>query len=81
MKKGFKLYDNTVYGVEVSESQPALRRIRRNNMESIYKEVYFGEYCCKCKYEKLDEAVDPCHECLENPVNLYSHKPINFEEE
>lgn len=50
-------------------------------MEGTYKEVYFGEYCCKCKYEKLDEAVDPCHECLENPVNLYSHKPINFEEE
>ena len=23
---------------------------------------------------------EPCNECLENNVNLYSHKPIKFEE-
>lgn len=46
-------------------------------MEESYKEVYFGEYCKSCKYEKLAEDKDPCHECLNNPVNVYSHKPVN----
>lgn len=45
------------------------------------KEVYFDKYCEKCKYKDLKEAKDPCHECLSNPVNLYSHKPINFKTE
>lgn len=48
-------------------------------MEDTYKEVYFGEYCKKCKHEKKAESEDPCYECLENPVNLYSHKPMYYE--
>lgn len=48
-------------------------------MEDTYKEVYFGEYCKTCKYEKKTESEDPCYECLENPVNLYSHKPMYYE--
>lgn len=50
-------------------------------MEDRYKEVYFGEYCNTCKYSSLDEDKDPCHECLNNPVNVYSHKPVNWEGE
>lgn len=49
-------------------------------MNEAYKEVYFHEYCSKCKYSKLRDDEDPCHECLENPFNLYSHKPTKFEE-
>ena len=49
-------------------------------MEDCYKEVYFGEYCNKCKYNDRSEGEDPCYECLENPVNLYSHKPVKFKE-
>ena len=49
-------------------------------MEDTYKEVYFNEYCKTCKHEKLSEQDDPCFECLNEPVNLYSHKPINWEE-
>lgn len=49
-------------------------------MEEIYKEVYFGEYCKTCKHEKLAEDKDPCHECLNNPMNAYSHKPVCWEE-
>lgn len=47
-----------------------------------YKEVYFDEYCPKCKYEKVDDTKgkEPCNECLENPVNLGSRKPVKFEE-
>ncbi len=44
------------------------------------KEVYFNQYCKLCKYETIDEGEDPCDECLGNPVNTHSHKPINFEE-
>ena len=45
-----------------------------------YKEVHFHEYCKKCKYEKKSEAEDPCFECLDEPINLHSHKPVNYEE-
>lgn len=46
----------------------------------IYKEVYFGQYCKQCKHETLDPNDEPCDECLENPMNIYSHKPVKFEE-
>ena len=49
-------------------------------MEDAYKEVYFGEYCKNCKHWEKKENEEPCDECLENPVNLYSHKPVNYEE-
>lgn len=49
-------------------------------MEESYKEVYFDQYCKNCKYEKLKEEEDPCCRCLEHPVNLYSHKPVMYEE-
>lgn len=45
-----------------------------------YKEVYFHEYCKKCKHEDVKDTKDPCNECLDNPTNLYSHKPVKFEE-
>lgn len=49
-------------------------------MEEIYKEVYFDRYCKTCEHENLDESEDPCNECLENPKNTYSHKPVNWKE-
>ena len=49
-------------------------------MDEDYKEVYFGEYCKTCKYETLEESKDPCCECLTYPINLYSHKPVNWKE-
>ena len=44
-----------------------------------YKEVYFHEYCEKCKYWKLKDNEYPCDECLDEPINLYSHKPVRWE--
>ena len=41
--------------------------------------VYFGKYCKTCKHEKLEENEPPCDECLERPINLNSHKPVNYE--
>ena len=50
-------------------------------MNDIYKEVKFDPHCKKCKHCNKKEDEEPCDACLNNPVNLYSHKPINFEEE
>ena len=51
-----------------------------SNLEG-YKEVYYHAYCKWCKhYDKNDEHKKPCEECLSEPTNLYSHKPVNFEE-
>lgn len=44
------------------------------------KEAYFHEYCKKCKFENVDDVKDPCNECLEQPYNFNSHKPINFKD-
>lgn len=48
-------------------------------MEDNYKEVYFDTYCKTCAHEKLPEDKEPCAACLEEPVNLYSHKPTRWE--
>ena len=45
-----------------------------------YKMVYYHEYCKDCKHEKVKDTDEPCNECLDNPINLYSHKPVKFEE-
>ena len=45
-----------------------------------YKEVYFDQYCDKCKHKDLPEESEVCNSCLTYAANLYSHKPINFEE-
>lgn len=41
--------------------------------------VNFEKYCRTCKYEKLDEFVNPCNECLEIPVNEATDKPYMWE--
>lgn len=43
------------------------------------KEVYFHEYCKTCKHKDVENTEDPCNECLSNPTNLYSHKPVKYE--
>lgn len=48
-------------------------------MEDSMKEVYFDQYCKTCRYEKTAEHEDPCDECLNNPTNVYSHKPVKYE--
>lgn len=48
-------------------------------MEESYKEVYFHEYCKSCKHKDKLEGEYPCHDCLNEPVNVYSHKPVSYE--
>ena len=47
-------------------------------MEYIDKIVDFEKYCKDCEYKDTEDYKDPCHECLNNPSNEHSHKPINF---
>lgn len=44
-----------------------------------YKEVYFHEYCKTCKHETLKEPEKPCDECLSEPTNLNTHRPVHYE--
>ena len=45
------------------------------------KEVYFHEYCKKCKYKDLPATTEPCDDCNEIPYNEDSHKPVYFVQE
>lgn len=49
-------------------------------MEDIYKIVHFDKYCDTCKHKEVKESEEPCNECLTETVNLYSHKPVKWEE-
>ena len=45
-------------------------------------EVYFHEYCPKCKWYKASDAPDPkipCDECLEVPARENSHIPDRYD--
>lgn len=44
-----------------------------------YKEVYFDQYCKKCKHEKVACIDEPCYECLNEPTNLNTHRPVKYE--
>lgn len=48
-------------------------------VDSEYREVKFGDYCKICKHEKTPEEQKPCCYCLEEPVNLYSERPVKWE--
>lgn len=50
-------------------------------MNEDYKEVYFHEYCETCSHRSKANTEEPCNECLDNPINLYSHKPVKYEKD
>ena len=45
------------------------------------KEVRFDIWCAKCTHKDKSEAEDPCYDCLADPVNTYSRKPVYFEDD
>lgn len=49
-------------------------------MTNDLKEVYFGQYCRLCKHFDKTDDQEPCSQCLEESVNLNSHKPVKWEE-
>ena len=44
------------------------------------KIVRFDIWCPKCKHRNKAENEAPCYDCLEEPVNIDSQKPIHWEE-
>ena len=50
-------------------------------MDFVKKIVEFHKFCKTCKYKDVVEYEDPCNDCLDNPVNDYSKKPVNYKEE
>lgn len=44
-----------------------------------YKEVHFHEYCKSCRYKRIEHTEDPCDECLSEPINLNTHRPVKYE--
>lgn len=48
------------------------------------KEVYYNLYCGTCVYvgavDKDGFPVQKCEECQSTPMNVDTHKPINYKE-
>lgn len=51
-------------------------------IDNQYTFVEFEKYCKNCKHNSVDDikGEEPCNECLSNPVNLNSKKPVKYEE-
>jgi hypothetical protein len=47
------------------------------------KEVYFDKYCPSCVNREEDEfdVNSACFDCLDNPTNQDSHKPVMYKED
>ena len=49
-------------------------------MEQKEKIVAFDIWCPKCKHRDKSESQDPCYDCLAEPINTDSRKPVKWEE-
>lgn len=49
-------------------------------MNNRRKEVFFDMYCKTCMYYEQASYLHPCNDCLSNPYNEDSHKPVNWKE-
>ena len=49
-------------------------------VDSDLREVNYEKYCDICKHADCPEHEDPCFECLDNPLNYYTEKPVKWEE-
>lgn len=47
-------------------------------MSDKYTEYNFIDFCKTCIYSDLLECEEPCCECLENPIDLYSCTPMEY---
>ncbi len=49
-------------------------------IENTQMMVRYDKWCDRCKHRDIPENDDPCEQCLDNPINENSEKPIYFEE-
>lgn len=43
------------------------------------KEVYYFIYCSTCKHAHVHPDEDPCNDCLDQPLNENSHRPVRYD--
>lgn len=46
--------------------------------ETVFKHVYFDNFCAICEHRDTDECESPCNECLNEPAREHSHTPAYF---
>lgn len=49
-------------------------------MDDILHIVEFGVWCPKCEHYEKKENESPCDECLLEPVNAYSRRPVHWKQ-
>ena len=47
-------------------------------MEENLKEVPYDLYSPTCLYQNNAEHEEPCHDCLNEPIRYFSHKPYRW---
>lgn len=87
IRKNVEHMDSLLY-LESEKIKKEIESINKRLMENdkklgeiiklMEKEVLFNLYCKNCEYGKELETFDICDECLSNPVNVDSRKPIKF---
>lgn len=52
-------------------------------METIDHIVEFDKYCKTCIFRGNNDkkGEEPCNECLDNPINQNSRKPVKYKED
>ena len=70
----------SIEGLEISIEVSFIFASRRIIMDEGIKEVYFHKYCKNCQYRDNKEDEEPCDECLNEPWNTNSHKPLYFKD-
>lgn len=48
-------------------------------MEIIDKIVDFEKFCKTCTHCNIEGFEDPCNDCLDNPTNTHTQRPIYYE--
>lgn len=76
IQRGKRRCDSTKIIWDVSSTRAKKEKYTMNDQ----KIVHFGEYCPKCEHYPKSESEDPCWECLDTPMNSWSHKPVYFKE-
>ena len=49
-------------------------------MDEDYRMVDFDTYCKICRYCDKDALEDPCYDCLDEPINQFTDRPVNYTE-
>ena len=49
-------------------------------MEQSHEKIVRFELCNYCEHKNRPEYEEPCSDCLDNPVNVDSVRPIHFKD-